>query len=69
MGYCIKINAYYKWECTYFVQGANVETAINKAYEMFKDTVSCNCPDTLEDARKDTSIDIDVIAVIETIIL
>lgn len=36
--------------CTYFVQGANKDNAIKRAYEMFRDSSSCCCPSTVEKA-------------------
>ena len=69
MGFCIKISACYEWSCTYFVQGANEENAIKRAYKMFRDTVSYCCPDTLEDARESESISIKVLAEVEQIII
>lgn len=69
MGFCIKISACYEWSCTYFVQGANEENAIKRAYEMFRDSVSYNCPKTLEEAREGESISIKVLAEVEQIII
>ena len=68
MGFCIKISACYEWSCTYFVQGANEQNAIERAYNMFKDTVSYNCPNTLSEALSSDSISIDVLAEVEQII-
>ena len=69
MGFCIKISACYEWNCTYFVQGAKEENATKRAYEMFRDTVSYNCPNTLEEARESESISIKVLAEVEQIII
>ena len=69
MGFCIKISACYEWSCTYFVQGANEENAIKRAYEMFRDSVSYCCPSTLEEAREGESISIKVLAEVEQIII
>ncbi len=69
MGFAIKISAYGIWESTYFVQGANELRAKKRAYEMFKETVSCVIPDTIEEAEQDGCIYIEVLATIEQIIL
>lgn len=69
MGFCIKINYCYDWECTYFVQGSNKDNAIKRAYEMFRDSSSCCCPSTVEKALNDDSTSIDVLAVVEQIII
>ncbi len=70
MGFAIQIGAYGgEWEATYFVQGANESRAKKRAYEMFKETVSCAIPDTIEEAEQKNYIYIKVLATIEQIIL
>lgn len=70
MGFAIRVGAYgAEWETTYFVQGANELRAKKRAFEMFKETVSCVLPDTIEEAEQDDNIYIEVLATIEQIIL
>lgn len=69
MGFAIKISAYYDWSKTYFVQGASEIEALQKAYKMFRDTVSCYIPNTLEEAENCNDICVEILADIEQIIL
>lgn len=69
MGLVIEIRFCYDWNRTYFVQNMNEEEAKEKAFKMFKQTMSCYLPDTLEEAIKDDSFSIEVIAEIEQIII
>lgn len=69
MGLVIKISAYGDWERTYFVQSMNKQEAKEKAFKMFKQTMSCYLPNTLEEAEKDDGFYVDVIAEIEQIII
>lgn len=69
MGYVIQINAYADWERTYFVQGYDETEAVRKAYDMFRGTMSCVLPDTLEEALKSNGIWIDIRACVDQIIL
>ena len=52
MGLVIKISFCYDWERIYFVQDLNETEAKEKAFKMFKDTMSCYLPDTLEEAER-----------------
>lgn len=69
MGLVIKISYCYDWERTYFVQNLNETEAKRKAFKMFKDTMSCYLPDTLEEAERDDNFFIEIIETIEQIIL
>lgn len=69
MGTVIKINAYGEWERTYFVQDCDEDSAMEKAYKMFKQTMSCYMPETLENVKQDNGIYIEVLARVEQIIL
>lgn len=69
MGIVIKIGFCYDWERVYFVQELNREEAKQKAYKMFKSTMSCALPETLEEAERDDSFYLEVIADVEQIIL
>lgn len=69
MGLVIEISFCYDWYRTYFVQNLNEKEAKEKAFKMFKQTMSCYLPDTLEEAIKDDSFSIEVIAEIEQIII
>ena len=69
MGLVISISAYLDWGMTYFVQSMNEEEAKEKAYKMFKQTVSCLLPDTLDEAENSENICIEVLATIGQIIL
>lgn len=69
MGLVIKISFYYKWEQTYFVQSLNTDEARKKAFKMFKESMGCTLPDTLDEAEKDESFSIEIITKIEQIIL
>lgn len=69
MGLIIKISFYYDWERVYFVQELNREEAKQKAYKMFKSTMSCALPETLEEAEQDDSFYIKIITDVEQIIL
>lgn len=54
MGLVIKIDYCYDWQPTYFVQCLDEELAKKKAFNAFKQTTTCNLPDTLEEAMKDS---------------
>lgn len=69
MGLVIEISAYARWECTYFVQDLDEKRAKEKVFKMFKQTVSCCLPDTLEELECDDRFCIEVVAKIEEIIL
>lgn len=70
MGLVIKISAFDRWGCTYFVQCLDEEEAKEKAYKMAKQTFSCYMPDTLEESQKEGSnIFIEVLTEIDQIIL
>lgn len=70
MGLIVKVVAYYEWQTTYFVQCMDEQEAKEKAFRMFKQTVSCYLPDTLEEAEKnEDSFYIDIITSIDQIIL
>lgn len=69
MGLVVKISAYYDWNCTYFVQTLNEAEAKEKAFKMFKQSVSCYLPDTLEEAENNDGISIEIVAEVEHILL
>ena len=69
MGLVIRIDAYADWTRTYFVQELDVSEAKRKAFDMFKKTVSCYLPETVEEAETDDAILIEVIGEVEQIIL
>ncbi|MBQ2397136.1 MAG: hypothetical protein II304_08915 [Bacteroidales bacterium] len=69
MGIVIRICAYGEWERIYFVQSCNESEAKEKAYEMFKQTMSCYLPDTLELAETNDGFFIEIVAEVEQIIL
>ncbi len=69
MGLVIKISFCYDWERTYFVQELHRGEAKRKAFKMFKETMSCCLPDTLEEAEQDDSFSIEILTEIEQIIL
>lgn len=68
MGLVIEIWYSCSWHRTYFVQEMNEEDAKRKAFEMFKN-MSCRLPNTLEEATKDDSFIIEVVAEVDQIIL
>lgn len=69
MGLVIKISYCYYWERTYFVQNMDETEAKERAFKMFKQTMNCCLPDTLEEAIKDDSFSIEIITEVEQIIL
>ena len=69
MGIVIKISFCYDWERTYFVQELNREEAKRKAYKMFKSTMSCALPETLEEAEQDDNFFMEIVTEVEQIIL
>ena len=69
MGLVIEIYYCCDWERIYFVQDLNRERAKQKAFDMFKNTMSCWLPDTLEEAENDDRFIINVLAEVEQIIL
>ena len=69
MGLIIKVYAYGDWQTTYFVQDLDETSAKEKAFKMFKQTVSCYLPDTLEEFENDDGCYIEVVAEVEQIIL
>ncbi len=69
MGLVVNIDYCYKWECTYFVQSMDETEAKEKAFKIFKQTMNCYLPDTIEEAEKDDSFSIRIVAEVEHIIL
>lgn len=71
MGFVIKINVCDKWIRSYFVQEIDEELAKEKAYYMFRKTMSCYLPDTLEEAEQNNNynLSIDLIEEVDQIIL
>lgn len=69
MGLVIEISFCCDWKCVYFVQNTDEAEAKEKAYKMFKQTMSCHLPDTLEEAIKDDRFLIEILAEVEQIIL
>lgn len=69
MGLVIRISAYADWERTYFVQELDAIEAKRKAFDMFKKTMSCYLPETVEEAEVDDCIIIEAIGEVEQIIL
>ncbi len=69
MGLVIRISAYADWECTYFVQELDITEAKRKAFDMFKKTMSCYLPETVEVAEAEESIFIELLCEVEQIIL
>ena len=69
MGLVVNIWAYGDWERTYFIQDLDRERAKEKAFRMFKQTMSCYLPDTLEELENDSGFSIEIIAEVEQIIL
>lgn len=69
MGLVIEISYCYDWKRIYFVQDLNIEHAKQKAFDMFKNTMSCWLPDTLEEAENDDRFTITVLTEVEQIIL
>ena len=69
MGIVIAIKVGYTWERTYFVQSMDEQEAKEKAYKMFKQTMSCSLPDTLEEAENDEGFFMEVLATVEQIII
>lgn len=69
MGLVIEVSFSCSWHCIYFVQSINHEEAKEKAFKIFKKTKSCYLPDTLEEAIKDDSFYIEIIAEVDQIIL
>ena len=68
MGLVVEIDAYGEWSCTYLVQTLDETEAKEKTFKMFKQSVSCYLPDTLEEAEKDDGISIKVVAEVEHIL-
>lgn len=68
MGLVINISYYWDWKCTYFVQNMDEIEAKEKAFKMFKQTMSCYLPDTLKEAEKNESFSIEIVAEVEHII-
>lgn len=66
MGFVISINVYDRWKMTYFVQDTNKDSAKEKAYKAFKENMSCDIPDTLEEFEnlywEDTGFIIEIVA-------
>ncbi len=69
MGFAIMISFSYKWERVYFVQECDEQRAKEKAFNMFKGTMGCHLPETLEDANQNDGFYIETLATIEQIIL
>lgn len=69
MGLVIEIEYCYDWKRVYFVQDLNEKQAKQKAFTMFKNTMSCWLPDTLEEAENDDQFIIDILTEVEQIIL
>lgn len=69
MGFVINICAYWDWDRTYFVQSMCETESKEKAYKMFRQTMSCHLPDTLEGAENDDGISIEIVAKVEQIII
>lgn len=69
MGLVINIRAYGDWERTYFVQDLDRTSAKEKAFKMFKQTMRCYLPETLEELENEDGFYIEVVAEVEQIIL
>ena len=69
MGIVIVIKVGYTWERTYFVQSMDEQEAKEKAYKMFKQTMSCSLPDTWEEAENDEDFFMEILATVEQIII
>lgn len=69
MGLVVKISAYYDWEATYFVQTLNETEAKEKAYKIFKQSMSCSLPDTLEQAENNNNIYIEIVTTIDHVLI
>ena len=69
MGLVVKIDAYYDWSCTYLVQTLDKTEAKEKAFKMFKQSVCCCLPDTLEEAEMDDGVSIEIIAEVEHVLI
>lgn len=69
MGLVIEVSFCHDWKRIYFVQNMNETEAKEKAFKMFKQTMSCYLPNTLEEAMNDDSFYIEIIAEVEQIIL
>lgn len=69
MGLVIKVFAYYDWQQIYFVQNMDEQEAKEKAFKMFKQTMTCYLPDTLEEAEKRDGFYIEIIEKVDQIIL
>lgn len=69
MGLVVKISAYYDWEATYFVQTLDETEAKEKAYKIFKQSMSCYLPDTLEEAENNDGIYIEIVTTINHILI
>lgn len=69
MGLVVKISAYYDWEATYFVQTLDETEAKEKAYKIFKQSMSCDIPDTLEEAENNDGIYIEIVTTIDHILI
>lgn len=69
MGLVIEVSFCCDWKCVYFVQNMDEIEAKEKVFKMFKQTMSCHLPDTLEEAIKDDRFFIEILAEVEQIIL
>ena len=69
MGLVIRISAYGTWDRTYFVQDFDESDAKEKAFNIFKQTMSCYVPFNLEEFENDEGCLIEVIAEVEQIVL
>ena len=69
MGLIIRISAYGDWDRTYFIQDLDIDDAKEKAFKIFKQTMSCYVPYTLEEFENDDGVCIEVIAKVDQIVL
>lgn len=70
MGFVITIKVCSDWERTYFVQSMDEQEAKEKTFKMFRQTMSCWIPDTLQEAEEaDEGFYMEVLAIVDQIII
>ena len=62
MLYLVRVSAYYNNRGDYVVNASSDEAAKKRAYDFFKNDISCYVPETVEDAEKTDYVEFNVLS-------
>ena len=62
MLYLVRVSAYYNHRGDYVVNAASDEAAKNRAYDFFKNDISCYVPETVEDAEETDYVEFKILS-------